>query len=106
MAESGDVALPDAGGADGPHGVGVGVPAVETADDGDSVGVGRPDGEADPAGREVGAQESMGAAVLADVEEVDVQFGDRAGVFRRLLLTGGLDDGRFCFISMVERPCI
>ena len=55
--------------------MGVDVPVVEAADDGDALGVGGPDGEANAALDEVRAEEAVGAAMLAHVEEIEVELG-------------------------------
>ena len=57
------------------HGVGVDVPLVEGADHGHPLGIGRPDRKAGAALDEMGAEEAIGPAMLAAVEEVDVQLG-------------------------------
>ena len=80
-------ALPDAGAAAALKGMGMDVPIVEAADDRDALRVGRPDGEADAVLDQVSAENAMGTAMFAHVEEIEVELGDGAklgGVGRRL----------------------
>ncbi len=58
------------------------VPVVEAADDGNALGVGRPHGEANAVLDEVCAEEAMGAAMLAHVEKINIELGQRTELGR------------------------
>ena len=76
MVKAGDEALPDAGTAPPLHGVGVDVPVIEAAHDRRrAAALGAQTAKRTPPSTRWRTEEPMGPAMLAHVEEIDVEIG-------------------------------